>query len=410
VQRDGHAVEAMRDPGPVHARRGGRDRDAGRLRGRRGAGVDRHDGDRAQPVGGGRGQVLERVRADDERRVGVAAGQDRGRAPLPGARLGMAGGEAHRRRVAGLPREHVLGPGGVALVAEDRGDDVRARVEVADERAEGQGGDVVADVVEDRPVRAVAQPRPQVLQARDRRVARERLLADHRAQDAERLDVAVGRQRDEDVGLLRGGRALGVDDHERAALGRHAQALEEPRVGRGRVRPPQHHDLGAVADVAERRRARAAGGEGAAGGAVEERPRGVDRRAERVGEGDRGALRLDRRLAQAVDERRAGAGQDRGGGVECLVDAGLAAVDARDRDPGVGPGGEPCVAERARGLQAQATVRAGDGPDVVAQQAAGGTGHGHRLRRGHRPASGRGAWRRARRGRRARPRGRPRRR
>ena len=88
AERDRHAVEPVHDAGPVHAGRGGRERDA-RGAGRRGvAGVDRHDGDRAQALGGRRRQVLERIGGHDERRVGVAALEHRGRAQLAGFERG----------------------------------------------------------------------------------------------------------------------------------------------------------------------------------------------------------------------------------------------------------------------------------------------------------------------------------
>ena len=118
AERDGHAVEPVHDAGPVHARRGGRERDARGAGRRRVAGVDRHDGDRAQALGGRRRQVLERIGADDERRVGVAALEHRRRAQLAGLERGWPRREADGRRVAGLPGEHVLGAGGVRLVAE----------------------------------------------------------------------------------------------------------------------------------------------------------------------------------------------------------------------------------------------------------------------------------------------------
>ena len=93
-------------------------------------------------------------------------------------------------------------------------------------------------------------------------------------------------------------------------VGGQAQALEQPRVRRDRIGAPDHHDLGAVADVAERGRARAAGLEGEAGGAVEDRAGRVDRRADRVRQRDGGALRLARRAARA--RRRAARAPGRG--------------------------------------------------------------------------------------------------
>ena len=65
TQRDRHAVEPVHDAGPVHPGRGGRERDARRVGRRRAAGVDRHDGDRAQAVGGA---AAADARADRSRR------------------------------------------------------------------------------------------------------------------------------------------------------------------------------------------------------------------------------------------------------------------------------------------------------------------------------------------------------
>ena len=83
------------------------------------------------------------------------------------------------------------------------------------------------------------------------------------------------------------------------------QALEQPRVRRDRIGPPHDDDLGAVADVAQRGRARSARLEGEPGRAVEQRAGGIDHRADRLGQRHRGALRLARRPPQPVDERRA---------------------------------------------------------------------------------------------------------
>ena len=190
--------------------------------------------------------------------------------------------------------------------------------------------EVPVHVVQDR---AVAQPRSRAARSASARsaVALDALLADERAQRPQRLDVAAGRHLDEHVGLLGGRRAPLVDDDERAALGGQAQALEQARVGRDRVGAPDDHDLGAVADVAERRGARAARLEREPGGAVERRAGGVDRRADRVRQRDGGALRLARRLPEPVDERRRRPAEDRRRLVERRVERHLAPVDAGGR-------------------------------------------------------------------------------
>ena len=79
---------------------------------------------------------------------------------------------------------------------------------------------------------------------------------------------------------------------ELAARAGEPQALQQPRVRRDRVGPPHHDDVGAVADVAQRGRARSARLEGEPGRAVEQRAGGIDHRADRLGQRHRGALRL----------------------------------------------------------------------------------------------------------------------
>ena len=196
--------------------------------------------------------MLERIGADDERRVGVAAVEHRRRAQLARARPRVPAGEAHGRRVARLPREHVLGAGGVGLVAQRDGDDVRDAAQVADERVQPERLDVPAHVVQDRA--RSRQPRSRAARSSSARLGARRAtrrLADERAQRPQRLDVAVGRELDERVRLLRGRRPPLVDDDERrgrrrAAAGARAAAdasrpdrrarPRRPRRGRGRRR------------------------------------------------------------------------------------------------------------------------------------------------------------------------------
>ena len=169
--------------------------------------------------------------------------------------------------------------------------------------------------------------------------------------------------------------ALRVDDDELAVRARKAQALEQPRVRRDRVGAPHDDDLGAVAHVAERRRAGAARLEREAGRPVEQRARRVDRRADRVGERDRHALGLAGGAAQPVDERGARSGEDRGRLVERRLELRLAAVDAGERRRRRDAVGEPGVAEGARADQAlEPAVVADDGLDVVADETAAGAG------------------------------------
>jgi hypothetical protein len=90
-QRDRHAVEPVHDAGPVHAGAAvvNATRAAPAVAVSRASTVTTRD--RAQALGGRRGQVLERVGADDERRVGVAAREHRGRAQLARARARVPG-------------------------------------------------------------------------------------------------------------------------------------------------------------------------------------------------------------------------------------------------------------------------------------------------------------------------------
>ena len=120
-----------------------------------------------------------------------------------------------------------------------------------------------------------------------------------RAQLPQRLEVAVRVELDERAGRLGGGGALRVDDDDGGRI--EAQPLQQARVGDGRVGAPDDHELGPVADLAERRRARADRLVGRTGAGA----RGIDHGADRLGERHRPALRLAARLAQAVDERRA---------------------------------------------------------------------------------------------------------
>ena len=194
-------------------------------------------------------------------------------------------------------------------------------------------------------------------------VAIQRGARDESAQRPQGLELVRGIELDEGVCLLRGRGPLPVHDDERprpAGGAVQAQPPEQARVGDGRVRPPRDDEPAAVADLAERGRARA----DRLVGEARPSPTGrIDDRADRLGERHRLALRLAARLAEAVHERRPRLPQDRGGGLRRLVDGGRAAVEGGDRR--CGPFGEPRVAERAGARHAQAP--AGDGRlDVVA--------------------------------------------
>jgi hypothetical protein len=147
---------------------------------------------------------------------------------------------------------------------------------------------------------------------------------------------------------------------------------------RDRIRPPDDDELGAVADLAEARRARAERLIGEAGGA---RARGVEHRPSRLGERHRPALRLTAGLPQAVDERRPRTAEDRCRGVCGLLQRDRAALDPRDRRPVGGDAlGEPCVAELACPRQALQPALGDRRLDVVAGASASGA-----CRVSHRP-------------------------
>ena len=75
-------------------------------------------------------------------------------------------------------------------MAERHGDGVRDPAEVAHERVDAERLDVPAHVVQDRHVAEAAQARGEVV---ERRLGRDRRLADERSQRPQRLDVAAGR-------------------------------------------------------------------------------------------------------------------------------------------------------------------------------------------------------------------------
>ena len=213
--------------------------------------------------------------------------------------------EAHRRRVAGLPREHVLRAGGVGLVAERHGDGVRDAAQVADERVEPERLDVPANVVQDRDAAGAAQPPGEV---GERRLGRRCGAGDASRTSARSVHSAstsrsAGSSRNVSACSAVAVRRSSTTTSSRAAI-RQPQALEQPRVRHDRIGPPHDDDLGAVADVAQRGRARPALLGGEPGRAVEQRARGIDHRADRLGQRHRGALRLARRLPQPVHERR----------------------------------------------------------------------------------------------------------
>ena len=187
--------------------------------------------------------------------------------------------------------------------------------------------------------------------------------------------------------------AVAVRRSSTTTSGRLASGSRRRSNSRGcvvdRVGAPYHDDVRAIADLAERGRARSPRLEGEPGRAVEQRAGGIDHRAERLGQRHRGALRLAGRLAQPVHERRACAREDRGRLVEGSLQFGLATVDAGVRRRGIDALGEPRVAERTRADQAlEPAIVADDRRDVVAHQAAAAAGRGALMRRHRHPLRG----------------------
>ena len=355
----------------------------------RGSSDDR--GDPAQVVGGPWREVAERVEAHDERRVRLASLQQARGAELPGPRPRMPAREAHCRRVAGLPGQHVLGAPRVALPPQRQRDDVRDAGQVAHEREQSQRVRVPGGPVQHRPVFARAQAAREVLEGVQRQprseVAIERDVAHQSAHGPQRLEVELGRQLDELVRLLGGRRAPRVDDDQRAPIRASGaiepQAGKQPRMGGDRVGAPGHDQLGPVAELAECGRAQPDGLRGRAGGSVVPGPDGIDHGAHRLGQRHRRALALTVGLAEAAHERKPGLAEDRGRRLDRIGEVHLAAVDAGHRGRVGRPLGEPLVADRAGAACALERSGGHRDLDVVASTSAARTGR--RVLSGHEP-------------------------
>ena len=137
AQRDRHAVHAVDRARDVDAVGGGGEGDARRPRRLGVARVDDHRRQLAQAPAA----ASSASQRDHERGVDLAALEQRGRAELAGVRARVAAREAHRRRVAGLPGEHVLGAARVAVAAQRQRDGVRDRGQVAHEREQRERRD-----------------------------------------------------------------------------------------------------------------------------------------------------------------------------------------------------------------------------------------------------------------------------
>ena len=135
--------------------------------------------------------------------------------------------------------------------------------EVAHEREQRERAELVERAVDEGDVARAEQALGELAERLERQLARAvassgapatRARSSHSASKSSRVEL------DERVGLLGGGRAPLVDDDERprsAGGAIQAQPTQQARVGDGRVRPPGDDELGAVADLAEGRRARA---------------------------------------------------------------------------------------------------------------------------------------------------------
>ena len=111
VERNRHAVHPVDGAGGLEP--------SARWRTRR-APPPRRGGVRVDDDGRQLAQSRQRRAVDDQRRVDLAALEQRGGAELAGIGARVAAGEADRVREAGLPGEHVLGAARVALAAEPR--------------------------------------------------------------------------------------------------------------------------------------------------------------------------------------------------------------------------------------------------------------------------------------------------
>ncbi len=190
--------------------------------------------------------------------------------------------------------------------------------------------------VHDRPVATRAEAARKLPDGVERKptreVAVERNVAHQRAHGPQRLEVEPGGQLDELVGFVGGRRALRVDDDQRA-VGRASgavepQARQQPGMGGDRVCSPDHDQLGAVAKLAECRRAQPDRLRGRAAGSLDRGPGGIDHGADGLGQRHGRALALTVGLAEAAYEREPGRAEDRGRRLDRLGEVDLAAVDA----------------------------------------------------------------------------------
>jgi hypothetical protein len=141
----------------------------------------------------------------------------------------MPAREAHGRRVAGLPGQHVLGAPRVAVVAQLQGHNVRDPGQVAHERQQRQPVHVPGGAMHHRavatPAEAAREPLERVQRQPSRAVAVERDVAHERAHGPERLELELAGQLDVLVRLAGRRRALRVDDDQRP-LGRASRPIE----------------------------------------------------------------------------------------------------------------------------------------------------------------------------------------
>ena len=96
-------------------------------------------GDASQMLSGCRGQVRHRIAGDDQGRVALASAQHvRGRV-ISGAESRIATSEVDRERIAGLPRQDVVGTGHIAWPSQRHADEASMSVHVADQGKERMG-------------------------------------------------------------------------------------------------------------------------------------------------------------------------------------------------------------------------------------------------------------------------------
>jgi hypothetical protein len=148
----------------------------------------------------------------------------------------------------------------------------------------------------------------QVAQRHVERAPRPARVVREQVQGHQRLEVALARPDQAQVGALSGGCVAVIDHHQHPPGARTAtepEPLEQPRMSRLRVLAPDHDDLRAIADLAQ-------GGCRGPAPCPRDAP-GRDHRSQPVSQPHRRARVLDRGVLEAAHERTACAAQQLAG-------------------------------------------------------------------------------------------------